>query len=136
VPLANVNSANNCSMCKKCILAAYLSPLLCAIPHCPPVIRRSTKAIEIWVSCWRPVADWPGIGNGLAGADSGGARVQRHSSDVESCRVRQNCHLGIKLLGLFPRGRLICSGACSQLRTNSDVGGFLTTVKSLRSFAV
>jgi hypothetical protein len=41
VPLANVNSANNCSMCKKCILAGYLSPLRCATPHRHLVIRRS-----------------------------------------------------------------------------------------------
>src|ERR1700738_4836171 len=33
VPLANVSSANNCSMCKKCILAGYLSPRRCATPH-------------------------------------------------------------------------------------------------------
>jgi hypothetical protein len=41
VPFATVNSANNCSMCKKCMLAAYPNRGCCAIPHPPPVMRRS-----------------------------------------------------------------------------------------------
>jgi hypothetical protein len=45
VPFANVNSANNCSMRKKCILAGYLSPRRCATPSRPPVRRRSMKAV-------------------------------------------------------------------------------------------
>jgi hypothetical protein len=30
----------------------------------------------------RPFSHWPKVGNGLAGADLGGARLQRHRSDV------------------------------------------------------
>jgi len=45
VPFATVNSANNCSMCKKRILAGYLSPRRCATPRRPPVPRRSMKAV-------------------------------------------------------------------------------------------
>jgi hypothetical protein len=45
VPFANVNSANNCSMCKKCILAGYLSPRRCAIPSSPAGARPSMKAV-------------------------------------------------------------------------------------------
>jgi hypothetical protein len=47
VPFANVNSANNCSMCKKCILAGYLSPARCGTPRRPSMPRRSMKAQEI-----------------------------------------------------------------------------------------
>jgi hypothetical protein len=44
VPLAKVNSANNCSMCKKCMLAAYPNRGCCAIPHSPPFSRDTQKA--------------------------------------------------------------------------------------------
>src|SRR3954447_7621570 len=44
MPLANVNSANNCSMCKKCMLAAYPNRECCAIPHSPPPSRDTQKA--------------------------------------------------------------------------------------------